>query len=174
MGLLSWLFGNNKSRSSPAIAASAKARPPSRKTPSTISKSDAEWRRLNKERLCNAKENNWGLYCNTILDMAEHMKKRGNLKRSITFYLDLCYLDLNGPQNVGSFLRNEYPAFTPSDGQLAPKIVSDLSALARECGISQEKLREQFYKVAEGSRQRLRTPLSTEEAWIILEKELIL
>lgn len=65
------------------------------------SDSDVEWSLLNKDSIKHAQEGNWGLYRNTRFAMAEFFKRRLKLKEALAFYFEVCYLDLNGPNNTG-------------------------------------------------------------------------
>lgn len=67
------------------------------------SESDIEWHLLLDELIEHAKNNQWGLYSNTILRMAEHLYKLKEFDQSLRKYLNVLYLDINGPNNV-SFL----------------------------------------------------------------------
>ena len=79
--------------------------------------SDVQWSLLNQELLEHAKKRNWGLFRNTKVAMAEIFRKENRLSAALGGYLEVCYLDLNGPSNTGGVddaeLLREYPPWNP-------------------------------------------------------------
>lgn len=100
------------------------------------SDSDIEWHLLMEERLEHSNNNQWGLYRNTTLRMAEHLYKLKNFDLSLRTYLEVLYLDLNGPNNAAR-VNGKYPlgnyekAFEPNSGNvfLAPGIIKRIVLL---------------------------------------------
>lgn len=88
------------------------------------SSNDVDWAMLNDDLLAHAMKNDWGLYRNARLSMANILRKEGKAEQYLMFMLEVCYLDLNGPFNCGGVndpsIRQQYPPFNPKDGFLAP------------------------------------------------------
>jgi len=81
------------------------------------SDNDVRWGLLNQERTEHAGQRDWGLYSNATFEMAELLKKEGKTTRALQFYLEVCYHDLNGPNNTGGVtdkdLLREFPPWDP-------------------------------------------------------------
>jgi DNA-directed RNA polymerase subunit RPC12/RpoP len=58
---------------------------------------DVRWRSLNTALMEHSGQRNWGLYRNTRLDMADQLRKEGKDKQALETYLDVSYMDTNGP-----------------------------------------------------------------------------
>ena len=93
------------------------------------SDNDVQWGLLNQELLEHVQQRNWGLFRNTKFAMAEILRKENRLPAALGGYLEVCYLDLNGPHNTGGItdgeLLREYPPWNHKDptAELAPGIL---------------------------------------------------
>ena len=65
------------------------------------SEHDIRWGVFNKRLIKCAQNGDWGLYRNARFEMAELLRKETKLKHALQTYLEVCYLDLNGPNNIG-------------------------------------------------------------------------
>jgi ribosomal protein L40E len=84
---------------------------------------DIRWSSYNREGLDSIRKSNFGLFRNTRLRMAQQMKEEKKYKRALEFYLEVCYIDLNGPRNnqgLGPEMLKEFPNFDPREAFLAP------------------------------------------------------
>lgn len=137
---------------------------------------DVIWSILNKERLLHASENKWGLYRNNTLDMSDVLRVEGRLKDAVRFYLEVCYLDLNGPDNVGPIsdpaLRARYPRFSSRLAGLASGVVHLLASTRAKASMSDDALRSLFFMHAAEIGATLDLPVSPEDAWPILHEAL--
>ena len=136
---------------------------------------DVLWRLLNESLIHFGKNAYWGLYRNTRFEMADLLEQEGRLKNALTTYLEVCYLDVNGPQNLGGMSDStlgEYPAFHPEGARLAPALVRSVSAIAEKLELDLAEAEGRFLQVADRAHQQLRTPVSPREAWKKLEAEL--
>lgn len=129
---------------------------------------DVKWGLFNKELIENARNNNWGLYRNTRLDMGDLLKKEGKYQQTLETYLEICYLDLNGPMNGGNTRFDPtYPT-----AELAPGIIRYINQLYPKINIELVEVKRIFLKVATTTQQSLKLSISPEEAWDKLVKEL--
>lgn len=132
-----------------------------------LSDADREWQRLNTEALEHARNNDWGLYTNTQLDKADHLKREGLPKRELELLLSVLYLDANGPENRGGAdpeLLREFPPFEPSMALIPPVLVARASALFDRLGFTGQQALAMFIDVATRHRNKL-MPVSPAEAW---------
>ena len=141
------------------------------------SENDIQWRLCNKYLLEHARNNDWGLYRNTRLQMGDILKKELKLKEALITYLEVCYLDLNGPNNRGCLedpeLLKEYPPFDPSMGDafLAPGVIEYIAKLHNKLNLKDE-VRKLFIENNNRIQQSLKLPLSVGDAWVKLESAL--
>ncbi|WP_025692799.1 hypothetical protein [Paenibacillus zanthoxyli] len=143
------------------------------------SDSDIEWHLLLDEQIEHANNNQWGLYRNIIHQMAEHLYKLKEFDQSLRTYLNVLYLDLNGPNNAAFF--NGKPnlderAFDPRETNafIAPGIIKRIVLLKekRVC-INTEELKILFLEESSQVYVSLKTPLTHEKAWqSLLEKNI--
>lgn len=136
------------------------------------SENDVKWSLLNKQLMETAKERNWGLYRNTRFDMAEILRKEGKLESALSTYLEICYLDINGPRNLGGFRNNQIPSFSPDEAFLAPGIIKRALSIMKKLNISEARTKAIFAEIASLNHDNLKLPVSPDEAWINLRKDL--
>ncbi len=143
---------------------------------------DITYHLLNEDAMELAKLAQWGLYRNAKLKMAEILRKEERVKDALAGLFEVCYLDLNGPSNAGTFVHEDGTRTVIVDkfnvpwdpnrwGNLAPGVVGKARRLLKKVGADAETTRELFIhgaKAAEG----LRLPISPEKAWRTLHEEL--
>lgn len=106
--------------------------------------------------------------------MAQQMQEEGKLKRALEFYLEVCYIDLNGPRNNEGLppeMLKEFPNFDPSESILAPGILYDTSSLIKKLSLTENEVKTIFFEHNGRAVSGLRLPLSLEEAWTKLSPE---
>ncbi len=126
------------------------------------------------------KDGNFALFRNARLNTAllleeEVEKDEGLLRKTLATHLELCYIDLNGPQNSTTSereLTKEVP-FDPSQGVLAPGIVNITNVYIERLGLTRAETEALFYKHNSRHLSRLNLPLSIDEGWNKLESDLI-
>lgn len=138
---------------------------------------DVEWTILNDDILNHAKEANWGLYRNARFSMAEILANEGRHKQSLQFLVEVCYLDLNGPNNCGGVqddpqLRREFPPFDPKAGDLAPGIIGRVLEKMEQTETSLSGLESEFMDVANRVQATIKPPLPPAKAWKKVKREL--
>jgi hypothetical protein len=135
------------------------------------------YQRLESESL---KEGNFALLRSARLSMALLMEEEVEqddelLRKTLATHLDLCYLDLNGPQNSTTRereLTNEVP-FEPSQGVLIPSIVNITNDYIERLELTRDETKSLFHKHISRHLSGLNPPLSLEEGWNKLEPNLI-
>ena len=141
------------------------------------SENDVKWGVFNKQWMEHAKNNDWGLYRNTRFGMAELLRKEMKLKQALQTYLEVCYLDLNEPNNFGGIndpeLLKEFPPFNPKHfTSLAPAIIDYIKRIAKKLELQNNEIKQLFIEHNKKIGQSLRLPLLPEQCWDKIEKEL--
>jgi len=149
-----------------ALAAKSGKPPPDR---------DVLWSILSKELIEYSQKRKWGLYRNTRFDMAEVLHAGGQLRAALATYLEVCYLDLNGPNNLWEAtdleIEAKYPPFTPEDF-LAPGVLRPARSLVERLGLDRTAVRSLTLDHVQRHCSHLGLPVSPETAWLRIEPEL--
>lgn len=109
---------------------------------------------------------NLGLHRNVQLLMADILVKEKNFKYAIETLLYICYLDINGARNNANDIID---AFDPNIAFISPGIVRTLKKCIIQSSMSLPEVRSRFFKLAT---RHIPTPLSIEQSWNILYKNL--
>lgn len=147
------------------------------------SDSDVTWSLLNKEILEYSVKQQWGAYRNTLFEMGELLRAESKLTEALNRYLEVCYLDLNGPQNYGvmddlarqvlrDLIQKEIGTFETDDGGLYPGVLGRVEYVMKKLGVHVDGVRERFLLVATKLEKALGLPVSAESAWRRLQNEL--
>jgi hypothetical protein len=131
--------------------------------------SDVKWSLFNKELMRHANDGNFGLYRNTRLQMAEFLRKEGKFEASLSTYIEIFYLDLNGPQNSAGLSR---PYFLSSESFIAPGIIAKIESLVDRLKWSEKDVWHELERVGRIIHKSLKLPLSPEAAWIKIRQQL--
>lgn len=138
--------------------------------------SDKQWKEFNQQLMVHAKNMQWGLYRNIRFDMAESLRKEKRLGNALETYLEVCYLDLNGPMNViaGSSpeILKEFPPFDPSISFIAPGVIKRITIIVKKLGFDNEKLRTIFLTHNESIQNSLKLPVTPVACWQKIAAEL--
>jgi len=140
------------------------------------SDNDVRWSLLNRELLEHSAKLNFGFFRNTKLAMAEILRKEARLREALEVYLEISYLDLNGPNNLGGLIRNaradskllrEFPPWNPdkSIASLAPGILSRTEQIIAKTKLTPAMVEDVFSKRASVLYGSLHLPLSPSDAW---------
>lgn len=140
-------------------------------------KNDFIWRTLNTRLIEHAHHRDWGLYRNTRFEMAEILRKEMKIEQALQTYLEICYIDLNGPNNTGGInnmgLLKELPPFNPKQNALiAPGVVNLIKRIMKKLELDKAKTKSIFIKHNLRIERSLKLPLSPFECWPSLKKEL--
>jgi predicted RNA-binding Zn-ribbon protein involved in translation (DUF1610 family) len=135
------------------------------------SDNDVRWGLLNQERMEHAGQGEWGLYRNSTFGMAEVLRAESRSAHALQFYLEVCYLDLNGPNNTGGItdrdLLREFPPWNPNGpgADLAPGVIDRASRMIEAANLAAEAVEEIYFKTASLVHKSLRLPLSPADTW---------
>lgn len=139
---------------------------------------DIKWGLLNKRSIEFASKRQWGLYRNTRLDMASQLKKEKSYQNALTLYLEVCYLDLNGAENImeglsdEELLRFDVKDFDVNSAFLAPGVLSELLDVVNELKLPTNELEKIFLSDSVYKGPLKSMPLSAERAWGQLLEEI--
>ncbi len=133
---------------------------------------DLAWAYLNKKTLDYVKHRQWGLYRNTWLSMAAVLEQKGELDDALRLYLEVCYLDLNGPQNRGDMPLSGMRDFMVNVAFLAPAVVAKVLEMIFALKLDEHQVGSNFMQIAEHNNHNLKLPLSPTETWRKLSAEL--
>lgn len=165
MGFLSRLFGGGKAKAEPDLASPTPAPKPSSNS-GQLSDADLVWRALVQQGLQHVKNRQMGLYRNTRMDMANHLRKEGRYSDALSYFLEVNYLDVNEPENGGPKL------WTPSQSMLAPKVLEWTLDMAEACELEVEGLEGIFLEVGGKQYSALKPPVEPAKAWPKVRKAL--
>ncbi len=137
---------------------------------------DVWWSIYNKRLLEYASRGDWGLYRNTRCDMAEQLVGEGRKRPGLCTFLEVSYLDANGPRNTGGLtdprMPRQFPAFNPDWAIQAPGVVYSIEQLASELAVSMEGLRDIYFETASRLHIDMRLPVEPARGWDDLSKVL--
>lgn len=136
---------------------------------------DVRWSSYNREGLESVRKSNFGFFRNTRLDMAQQLQEEGKHKRALEFYLEVCYIDLNGPRNnegLSPEMLKEFPNFDPRDADLAPGVLWETNSLIKELTLTESEVKTIFSEHNKKSVSGLRLPVSIDQGWTKLRMEL--
>ena len=142
------------------------------------SENDIKWGLLNKELIEHATSGNWGLYRNTKFQMAKQLQKENKFKHALQMYLEICYLDSNGPNNTAGFddpeFLKDFPPFDPNNGNsfLAPGIIDLVKQIMKKLGLSKDEVNKLFLERNSRIEKSMKLPVSMIECWDKIQKEL--
>ena len=122
------------------------------------------------QQAVHAKEQDWGLYRNDRFQIAEFQRADGLVGKALSTLLEVCYIDLNGPNNCGGLkqtpeLINEFPPFKPDPKGLAPGIIERVARLTGYLKLNHEQIEAQFIEIARAVQRQHHTPLDPASAW---------
>lgn len=147
------------------------------------SDNDVIWSLLNKELVENSQAQHWGLYRNTLFEMAELLRSESRLLDALKRYFEVCYLDLNGPSNYGGIndmdpdllravIGEEIKPFNPDRGEIYPGVLQAVKYLMKSLEMNSADAHLQFLEAAGKLERAFSLPLHLEYAWKAIEKEL--
>ena len=136
------------------------------------SENDVKWSLLNKELIDNASSGNWGLYRNSKFAMAEILKEESKAKQALSIFLEVTYLDVNGPCNTGGYSSKEFPPFQKTHAMIAPGVINRASKIIAEMALDVDGAKAIFDEIAEVNFKNLKLPVKPETAWKKIKKEL--
>lgn len=135
---------------------------------------DIRWALANKQLLRHARRQDWGLYRNVKHNMASQLKAENKLKQALLTYLEICYLDMNGPNNLGGMgdpdMLKKYPPFDPVTGLLAPGVVWEVRELSDDLGLHPGDVKSLFIEIAVRNHKKLPLPIDPAQGWDMMSR----
>lgn len=122
------------------------------------------WVKANDMAMKYAAQGKWQSYRNTRLSMGEIVHRDGHLEKALNFYLAVCFLDANGPDDTGKF--------TSQGASLKAAVLHTVRAVVKELGFDQEALKKAYLSNANLEKNRL-MPLTPEDTWDLFIKEFL-
>ena len=122
-----------------------------------------------------------GLFRNDIFYKGQMFESFGDKNSALAMLLEVCYLDVNGPNNRGRFKNNpdllkDYPQLDPGvegDTRLAPGIVMDVKKISTELVLSMDEIQSRFINHNSLVLKALNPPITPEKAWEKIQKALV-
>ena len=128
------------------------------------SENDVKWRLHNQDLLIHANDRNWGLYRNTIHEMAKLTKKEGKLELSLKYLIDIVYIDACGPSN-GQGWGDEL------DIMYLPHFAGEISATAIKLGWNESEMLDFYREHGASLKNSLRLPKTFDHCWKRFKQE---
>jgi hypothetical protein len=116
----------------------------------------------------------WGLYRNTLYEMALLLETENELHNALYYFLELAYIDINGPQNIAQGLDdNDFKLlkeedFIPNkdeDPCFSKAITVSINNIVEKLNISEAELKEMFLSIGERATPSENMPIFKKEAW---------
>ena len=128
------------------------------------SEGDVQWRIYNENLLTHAKNRDWGLYRNTIHDMGKQLKKEGKLETALLYFMDVVYIDANGPSNSGKWGED-------FEIMYLPHFAAEIFNITSKLGISEKVLFDKYKSRSEQLKESLKLKKSFEVCWKKFKEE---
>ena len=90
------------------------------------------------------------------------LRRQGQTDAALQIYLEVCYFDLNGPEDLGG---QSGKAFDRQMGMLAPGVTGRVADAADHLGLPQDQLRQRFLDLAVQIKDQLRLPVAPSTSW---------
>lgn len=139
------------------------------------SENDIRWSMLNISLMEYAQNFQWGFYRNARLSMGDILKKESKEIQALDAYLEVCYLDVNGPRNCGTRdpeILREFPPFDPKTAMVTSGVIGYIDKIIANHRITQGQVEQRFIKLANRIGESLNLPVDPESAWQILKREI--
>jgi DNA-directed RNA polymerase subunit RPC12/RpoP len=134
--------------------------------------SDVTWALCNRHLQTHSKNGNWGLYRNVRLEMGDLLRKEKRDQAALEAYLEVSYLDSNGPQNTNGQAGSGVRAFDRTDAFQATGVVRQIAKTAKSLNLSSDDIQQLYREVANRTQRQLKLPTSVDHAWAELQNEL--
>jgi hypothetical protein len=136
---------------------------------------EGQWRQLKRSLTLHARDGNWLLYRNARFEMAEVRRKQDRLREALELYLEVWYLDLNGPRDCWgvSGVRRIYEdaPFQPADGLTTPVVARWVNRIAERLYVDVLQLEREFGQIATRLYQSMHLPVTPRDAWLIARRD---
>lgn len=132
---------------------------------------DIQWRLLGEAATKHALAGDWALYRDVRFRAGEQLLKEKRFREALWFYLWSCFLDLNGPINIGSMrdipeMLREYPPFNLRYAVDPPSALPRILGVIKKIVVTESEIRDLFLRVANQEYNKRLHPVSPNEAWV--------
>lgn len=138
---------------------------------------DVYWSLFNKQLVNHMKNGDWGLYRNTRFSMAELLIRENKLRPALDTFIEVSYLDANGPRNMGGMFEpqvvDKFPPFNRQNAFQAPAIVHSIAKLAKSLGMDEAVQKAVFIEVANRLHKSMKLPVTPGQGWSDLYREFV-
>ena len=104
---------------------------------------DVKWRIFNYNSRDYAMQRQWGLFRNNRMYMADFLLKKGKLENALIHYLEILYLDINGPRNVSveseQILNYKEEDFLPRESFPNFCMIPNINRIKKDLGFTKEE-----------------------------------
>lgn len=139
-------------------------------------RAEVRWSFLNEKLLEHAARLDWGLYCGVRSIMASHRLSQGQYEPALRTHLEVCYLGMNNPSNMGGTadpeLLRQFPPFEARPEWLTPEMLEWIAKLAKHLKLTTEDIRNRFMAIAVPVHRAMKLPLSPDDAWVAVQEGL--
>lgn len=143
----------------------------------TYSTAEGQWRTLKRGATLYARDGNWLLFRNARYGMAELRRKQARLREALDLYLEVWYLDLNGPHDCwgvfGARRVYETAPFSPDQGLTTPAVARWVNRVCVRLDIDKMQIERLFVDIALRAWRQLNLPLTPHDAWRIVAEEIV-
>jgi hypothetical protein len=122
------------------------------------------WVKANELAMRHARQAKWLSFRNVRLRMGDIVYRDGHLKKALEFYLTVCFIDLNGPDDAGTFDLQR--------GALKSSVLHSINEITKDLNMDNKALKELFISCGNLEKNRF-MPLSPEDSWEKFLKEYI-
>jgi uncharacterized Zn finger protein (UPF0148 family) len=141
-----------------------------------FSNSDVLWRFGSNDMIEHAKQRQWGLYRNDLYEIADVARRDDDYEKALLLFLDINYIDTNGPNNVGLWIDGS-PVVGEEDWQiamgfLAPVPLGYVKSLPLRLGKTVAESLSEYETRAENLQRVLRFPLDWRSSRVVIEEAL--
>jgi hypothetical protein len=139
---------------------------------------DRQMNRLIAQARLHLRKGDWLRYRESRLDMASLQRRRGHLLEALALYLDVWYLDTNGPRDSEAgesvaMLGTEDPPFDPQRALSRSPARRPVRKLMHALDLQPRHVQTLFLDTAGPTHRTLDLPLSPTEAWQRIGPELL-
>ena len=114
------------------------------------------WVKANDMAIRYANNSKWLSFRNTRLSMGDIAYRDGHLERALGFYLAVCFIDLNGPDDEESFDLQR--------ASLRQSVLQSIREITKELSIEKDALKDLYISKSTPEKNRF-MPLTPEETW---------
>lgn len=118
------------------------------------------------ERAIHKNDHSWGLFRNSIMGLADLKYREKQFDVALRLYIQVCFIDLNGPRNIGGFEDDKrIKGFVKKEAFQAPAILNRVGLSATKLGLELDQVKLVFMECASEIQKELNLDYNLEIAW---------